>query len=114
MADYSGIVQRTRRVLRRRYFVAMLLCMAADGSDPFSYIRGLAVSGTRFRFAPGVTGKSSLIYVGLVTLWAIVLLRLSPAEYIFDSAMIGSAALMTWVGIREYRKMRDFAEKIPP
>jgi hypothetical protein len=110
MADYSGIVQRTRRVLRRRYFVAMLLCMAADG---FSYIRGLAVSGTRFRFAPGVTGKSSLIYVGLVTLWAIVLLRLSPAEYIFDAAMIGSAALMTWVGIRECRKMRDFAEKNP-
>ena len=71
------------------------------------------MSGVRMRFAPGVTGKSSLIYVGLIVLWAIVLMRLSPTEYVFNAALIGAAGLMTWVGMRECRKMREFAVANP-
>ena len=109
----AGGIEQTHPPLRQVPAIVMLDRMAADGSDPLFYIRGLAMSGTRFRFPPGVTGKSSLIYVGLVTLWAIVLLRLSPTKYVFDGGLIGCAAFMTWVGIRECHKMRDFAEKNP-
>lgn len=87
--------------------------MASDSPDPVAYIKSLAVSGLRMRLAPGITGKSSFIYVGLITLWGIVLLRLSPNEYIFDAALIGAASFMTWIGMRECRKMREFAVANP-
>ena len=82
-----------------------------DGNpDPITdWIKKLAESATRIRLAPGVIGKSTYINVGTVVLWAIVLWRLSPTEFIFDGILIGCAVLATLWGQRQCRLMREFA-----
>jgi hypothetical protein len=85
----------------------------ANESDPFLWLRRLAISSSRIRLAPGVIGKSSLINLGLVVLWGIVLWRLSGANLWLDGGLIIGALIATVVGQRECQRMREFAVANP-
>jgi hypothetical protein len=76
-------------------------------------LKELVESGTRIRLAPGVIGKSAMIHLGVVALWAIILVKLSPTEVLFNAQLIGVGILLTLGAMRETQKMRDYAEKNP-
>jgi hypothetical protein len=86
--------------------------MAED--DALKVIRSLAeTAGRRIKLAPGVIGKSSLLYLGTVVLWGIVLWRLTPDNPLFDGLLISCALMVTLLVRRETRRMRDFAVANP-
>jgi hypothetical protein len=86
----------------------------ANDLDPISWIKRLTEAGTRVRLAPGVIGKSSAIYIGVVVLWGIVLTRLTPTgPWWFNGALVGVATYATLVASRWTKHMRNFAEKNP-
>lgn len=84
----------------------------AGGTDPTEWIKGLAESASRIRLAPGVIGKSSLIQLGVVVLWGIVLFRLSEVIWI-DCALIATGLFATYIAARETKKMREYAVENP-
>jgi hypothetical protein len=86
----------------------------AEDFDPISWLKRLTEAGTRVRLAPGVIGKSSIIDIGVVVLWGIVLTRFSPTTpWWYNVGLVGVAFFATLVAQRETKHMRDFAEKNP-
>lgn len=85
----------------------------ANGPDPITWLKELAESATRVRLPPGVIGKSSTIYLGLLALWAIILFRLSGSDFWLDGFLVGGGLLATYGATRECEKMRKYAVENP-
>ncbi len=82
-------------------------------TNPIETLKGLAESGRRIRLAPGVVGKTSHTFLGLLALWGIVLWKLTPSEPWFSAALIGVGLVMTWVFHRWSQQMQQFAKENP-
>ena len=85
----------------------------ADDSGPIEWLKRLGESSTRIRLAPGVIGKSSTMWIGLIVAWVVVLARLSATEFILDGALFAGGVFLSLLVLRETGHMRAFAEKNP-
>lgn len=82
--------------------------------DELGWIAKLAESGKRVRLAPGVIGKSSAVFLGLILLWVVVIVRLSPtAPWWYNVMLVSGALIVTLLAVRETGKNRAFAEANP-
>jgi hypothetical protein len=89
--------------------------MDTDSEHPdIGFWRGLVQAGTRTRFAPGVIGRSSVIIISTIALWALVVWRMSPTHpWWFDLLLGAVGAVATMFASRQLAFLRTFAEKNP-
>jgi hypothetical protein len=67
----------------------------------------------KVRFAPGVVGKSSMMWLGTIGIWAIILAKLSADNLVFDAILFGVGVIVTFAVARETGKMRSYAAQNP-
>jgi hypothetical protein len=82
--------------------------------DAKEWFKGVLESGSRIRLAPGVIGKSAMMLLANISVWGIVLFRLSStAPWWFNAMLLLGVSTLTAVVVRETDKMRQYAEANP-
>jgi len=76
-------------------------------------LQQLAETGSKIRFAPGVIGKGAMMWLGVVAVWVAVIIKLSPADPLFDALLLAAGMFVSLLVTRETQKMRNYAEKNP-
>jgi hypothetical protein len=60
-----------------------------------------------------VIGKGTVMWLGVILVWGVVLVRFSPTAPLFDAALFLGAGILTAVVARETQKMRTYAAENP-
>lgn len=80
--------------------------------DPLEQLKGLAEKYYSIKLGPGVVGKTAVVLLGLIGLWAIIFWRLDPrAAWSFNTALTIGGLAITGAGIWWIRKALAFAER---
>lgn len=80
--------------------------------DPIETVQRILDSGRRVRFGRGVVSKTAYVAFGVVTVWAIVVWRLSD-DPLTNAFLFAAAVLATAFGIWFVRGTQNYAEKNP-
>ncbi len=89
--------------------------MGEQEQDPLDQLKGLAEKYSSVKLGPGIVGKTAIVLLGLLGLWAIIFWRLDPkaTSSFFNVALVIGGLAITGVGVWWIRKAYTFAEKHP-
>jgi hypothetical protein len=84
----------------------------ANGNDPSNFIDKLAESYRHVRFGRGLVAKTGYATIALMTLWGIILWRLSENLW-FDLALFAGGAIATAIYLWWVSGAQQFARENP-
>jgi len=84
----------------------------ANGNDPSGFIDKLAESYRHVRFGRGLVAKTGYATIALMTLWGIILWRLSENVW-FDLALFVAGAIATAIYLWWVKGAQQFAKENP-
>src|SRR5437879_5006095 len=84
----------------------------ANGNDPSDFIDKLAESYRHVRFGRGLVAKTGYATIALMTLWGIILWRLSESLW-FDLALFAAGTIATVIYLWWVRGAQQFAKENP-
>jgi len=71
-------------------------------------------SGKRVKLAPGVIGKSAVMWCIVILLWALAVAKLAPGDpWWFTTLLLAGPTFVTLGVARETGKMREYAKENP-